>query len=168
MDRRERLILFTLVLLLLGSMTALSAALVTVGGAPAEPGASPPAPTDRNNLTPAEQKLSSDLLDRVRESTPATGGEVVHVYVTLVPPAATAVVDAYAEEVTGRDEEHHLATARVRVDRLLDLAGREEVRSIMSVLPPVTREPTPEPTVAAPGWVPLLAIVLVPFLRRRG
>jgi hypothetical protein len=127
------------------------------------------APTlvDKNNLTDAEKKLSTDLLVRVREMTPESGAEVVDVYVTLRPGAPTSVVDRYAIEVTARDEEHHLAVARVRLDRLMDLAGQDEVLGIRAVFLPVTREPTPEPTRAPLGWAPLLFVAAVPFLRRR-
>jgi hypothetical protein len=128
-----------------------------------------PALDEKNALTDAEKKLSTDLLVRVREMTPESGPEVVVVYITLRPGAATSVVDPYAVEVTGRDEEHHLAVARVRLDRLTDLAGRDEVLGIRTVLPPVTREetPVPEPTRAALSWAPLLFAAAVPFLRRR-
>lgn len=148
--------------------------LACVAGLPAEGGErgvsdtnAAPAPADKNNLTDAEKKLSTDLLVRVQEMTPESGAEVVEVYITLRPGASTSVVDYYAVEVTDRDEEHHLAVARVRLDRLTDLAGRDEVLGIRTVLSPVTREPTPEPTRAPLGWASLLFVAVVPFLRRR-
>jgi len=66
------------------------------------------------------------------------GGKTqVYVYVQVVPPASTAVIDAYAVEVTDRDEEAHLAVAWVETDRIDDLAALPEVGSVEIVYPPV-------------------------------
>jgi hypothetical protein len=113
--------------------------------------------TDKANLTEAQKKLSSDLLERVLSDEPGAGEEIVEVCVSLNPPAPTSVIDPYAVEVTDRDEEAHLAVARVRVDRLEDLAALPEIRTIMTVLPPVTRDPTATPE-ASLGVVSLLGI----------
>jgi subtilisin family serine protease len=47
------------------------------------------------------------------------------------------VIDAYAVEVTDRDEEAHLAVAWVETDRIGDLAALPEVGSVHLVYPPV-------------------------------
>jgi len=69
--------------------------------------------------------------------TDASGKTKVYVYVWLVPPAPTSVIDAYAAEVTDRDEEAHLAVAWVEKDMLGDLAALPDVRSVQLVYPPV-------------------------------
>ncbi|HDS62901.1 MAG TPA: cell surface protein, partial [Methanofollis liminatans] len=112
---------------------------------------------DKTHLTDGEKKLSSELLDLVRASeengtmrvtdvaaAPLFGAsaeespeDTVYVYVTVDPAASTAVIDAYASAVTGRDEGYHLAAAVVPVAALTDLAALPEVVSVMRVLPPM-------------------------------
>jgi PKD repeat protein len=69
--------------------------------------------------------------------TDESGKTKVYVYVQVVPPASTAVIDPYAVEVTDRDEEAHLAVAWVETDRIDDLAALPEVGSVEIVYPPV-------------------------------
>lgn len=67
-----------------------------------------------------------------------THNDLVYVYVNLQPTTPTSVIDSIAWNVTDRDEKNHLATALVETNRLETLASLKEVRSISSVLPPVT------------------------------
>lgn len=154
----------SLVVLLLN--LALAAALfVSLPGAPGAAGAV----MDKSALTEAQSKLSSDLLQLLddqflppgttgeeirsqmqgqRQLRPADpllrgiaggSGDLVYVYISLIPPAATQVINAYAQEVTGRDEENHLAAAWVPVSNLEAIASLDGVRQIRTVLPPRVR-----------------------------
>jgi PKD repeat protein len=106
---------------------------------------------ERPPLDDGMAKLSSDLVDLVEmnddggstpDSASLTSGYAapppVKVYVSFHPPAATALVDPYAVEVTARDEARRIAVARVRVEDLRGLASLPEVRSVRTVLPPIT------------------------------
>ena len=74
---------------------------------------------------------------------PATGGRVagdmVYVYIYLRPFAETQTIEPYVWEVTDRDEENHLAVAWVEVNDLETLASQKEVRTIRTVMPPISR-----------------------------
>ncbi|MEW6181956.1 MAG: Ig-like domain-containing protein [Bacillota bacterium] len=63
--------------------------------------------------------------------------DLVYVYVFLDSRAGTDVIDSYAQEVTDRDEENHLAVAWVEVCQLEKLAEIEAVRAVRTVMPPV-------------------------------
>lgn len=104
---------------------------------------------EQSDLSEDMAKLSSDLVDLVErngndgnisENTWLSSGYgstlTVTVYVSLYPPAQTSCVDPFAVEVTARDEERHIAVARVQVDDLRALASLPEVRSVRTVLPP--------------------------------
>ncbi|MEA3323748.1 MAG: hypothetical protein U9Q37_01220, partial [Euryarchaeota archaeon] len=67
----------------------------------------------------------------------SVAGDMVYVYVYLVPPAETRTIEPYVWEVTNRDEENHLAVAWVEVKDLETLASQEEVRTIRTVMPPI-------------------------------
>ena len=71
--------------------------------------------------------------------TPGTRGagtEAVFVYVSLFAGSPTSVVDAYAVEVTDRDETNRLVAAWISPDRLTALASQAFVRTIRTVDPP--------------------------------
>ncbi|TAJ43450.1 PKD domain-containing protein [Methanofollis fontis] len=134
---------FTICILILLSVLSVPA------GALFEPGSGPAFQTDKENLTASEGKLSSDLLGIARSTVsgapllsgaPETDdGGSVYVYVGLDAAASTHVIDPYADEVTDRDEEHHLAAAHVSADDLLDLASVPSVLWVRQVLPPSVR-----------------------------
>lgn len=65
--------------------------------------------------------------------------DLVYVYVNLQPTTQTSAINSVAWKVMDRDEENHLAVALVEVNKLEALASLSGVRSIGSVLPPVTR-----------------------------
>ncbi len=66
-------------------------------------------------------------------------GDLVYVYIYMNEDIATSVVDNYAWEVLNYSEKAGLVVAWVEVDRLKDLARLDDVRSIRTVQPPVTR-----------------------------
>ncbi|MDO8505745.1 MAG: ice-binding family protein [bacterium] len=68
-----------------------------------------------------------------------THNDLVYVYVSLTPTASTSIINSIAWNVTDRDEKNHLAVALVEVDKLETLASLKGVKSVSSVLPPVTR-----------------------------
>jgi hypothetical protein len=100
----------------------------------------------KGSLSDEERKISSDLFKRI---TPAaagnkgvatnTGDDVASVYISIIPPASTHVIDPFVLNVTGRDEENHLAVAWVNSSCLLSLASLAEVRQIRTVTPPHER-----------------------------
>jgi len=121
------------------------------------------------NLTNAQQKLSTDLLQLINpEFLPqATSLEhhsetmksfkqfkpfenaanieesssegIVYVYVYLNPANSTSIINSLSEEVTDRDEKNNLAVAWLKVKSLEALASLEAVRIIRTVMPPVSR-----------------------------
>ena len=93
----------------------------------------------KSNLTDAQKKLSTDLLQLVNSS--FQPGDLVYVYVYLKPPAGTHIIDPYVREVTDRDEKNHLAVAWVEVKDLETLASLGAVRTIRTVMPPLVRTP---------------------------
>ena len=66
-------------------------------------------------------------------------GDLVYVYIYLYPDHSTYVVDSYAVQITNRDENNQLAVAWVEVEQLEALASLEAVRTICTVMPPLTR-----------------------------
>lgn len=122
----------------------------------------------KTELSPVQKKLSTDLLQLVNENfllpgqtldavkkqmqelkqfrpagavctTGEVSGDMVYVYIYLNPTASTSIIDPYACEVDGRDEENNIAVAWVEVNNLEALAALEGVRSIRPVLPPTTQ-----------------------------
>ena len=123
----------------------------------------------KSNLTDAQKKLSTDLLQLVNSNflppgqnretleiqmknlgqfRPASSvpkadgrvaGDLVYVYIYLKPPAGTRTIEPYVWEITDRDEENHLAVAWVEVKDLETLASLEAVRTIRTVMPPLVR-----------------------------
>jgi len=65
--------------------------------------------------------------------------EKVHVYIYLEPFANSSILDSYCE-VTGRDEENHIAVAWVPPESLEILASMPEVKNIQTVVPPLIRQ----------------------------
>ena len=68
-----------------------------------------------------------------------THNDLVYVYVGLNSTTQTSAIDSLVWKVTDRDEKNHLAVALVEVNKLEALASLSGVRSVSSILPPVTR-----------------------------
>jgi len=64
-------------------------------------------------------------------------GELIYVYIHVLPGNSTQLVDVYVSEVTDRDEEHNLVVAWVDRRSLGAVASLECVRTIEEVIPPV-------------------------------
>jgi hypothetical protein len=119
--------------------------------------------TTTNPLTPAESKLSTDLLQVMgRKALPqamtrsaleeqmeqnhqlthaaGTGETLVYVYIQMTGTAGAVLPDPYVWNVTNRDPASQLVVAWVDVNNLVPLASLESVRSIRTVSPPVTRK----------------------------
>jgi PGF-pre-PGF domain-containing protein len=119
---------------------------------------------DKHNMTGSEQKISSDLLKLIdgmaasqSSSIPmsnsndfqssnfipanTTNGfdeDLVYVYVHLKEDSSIEVIKPFVQEITDTDKENSVAVAWVSANKLEELASLEEVRSIRTVLPPVT------------------------------
>lgn len=138
---------------------------------------------DKYNMTEAESKLSTDLLDRVKATkSGSTNGAVVnsdsedfvYVYVYLYKGNNTNVIEPIVKEITDRDEENSVAVAWVSVNRLEELASLKEVKNIRTVIAPVmnngsnTSEENTSDTadtengnyLADGSWIKLIGIVL--------
>lgn len=114
----------------------------------------------KENLSPAQKKLSSDLLKMVRNTPndenqndsalpvlrgmlmaePETSGEQVYVYIFLNDGVPTSIIEPYTGTITDRDEENHLAAAHVDIDMLEPLASLPGVRTIRKVMPPLVNK----------------------------
>ncbi len=128
-------------------------------GQACEPGTS--TPLSKENLTPAESKISTDLLQLIGvlavpqgltrvalknqmeqnhqlTHVAGTGETLVSVYIQTTDAAPTPV-DSLVWNVTNRDPLGHLVVAWVDVNKLEKLASLESVRSIRTVSPPITR-----------------------------
>ncbi|MCK9593993.1 MAG: PKD domain-containing protein, partial [Methanoregula sp.] len=98
-----------------------------------------------SNITEVQLSLitktvSQDDTRQVSLSTAAnnfSSGELVYVYIHLIPGNSTHCIDSYVSEVTDRDEENNLTVAWVDRYRLDAVASNECVRSIDEVIPPV-------------------------------
>jgi PKD repeat protein len=110
---------------------------------------------DKANLTDAQRKLSTELLRRdepgsvpsgmiVRGTGEVISAEGVPVYIYLNPGAGSDRLANHVIEVTAWDEEHSLMVARVDPETLESIASFEEVRSVMTVMPPVVHSGVPE------------------------
>ena len=64
-------------------------------------------------------------------------GELMYVYIHVIPGNSTHLVDLYVSEVTDRDEQHNLVVAWVDRNSLDLVASLEYVRFIEEVIPPV-------------------------------
>ncbi|AFC99382.1 Subtilisin-like serine proteases (peptidase S8 family) [Methanocella conradii HZ254] len=73
----------------------------------------------------------------IQSSNDTLSNDLVYVYVYLNPSFNTSIVDAYAWNVTDRDETNHIAVAWVEVKKLETLASLDGVRSIQTVMPPI-------------------------------
>ena len=121
-----------------------------------------PVALPRGNLTLADAKLSTDLLqlmgrkdlpagmtrgmleqqmEQNRQVTHATGtGEtLVYVYVQTTGTADLALLTPYVWNITSSDPAHGLVVAWVDAGKLEKLASLEPVRTIRTVSPPTTR-----------------------------
>jgi len=124
----------------------------------------------KENLTPAQQKLSSDLLRLIgviglpegqtldglqqqmerdhqliwvdksgKTTTDKTAGHpVVYVYIQTTEKTGAGFLSAYVWNVTNSDPENRLIVAWVETSNLTALASLDSVRSIRTVVPPVT------------------------------
>ena len=121
------------------------------------------------NLTTAQQKISTDLLQLIRPEflpketslehhsetmkslkqfkpfeQPANFEEsinegTVYVYVYLKEGNSTSIINNISEEITDRDEKNHIAVVWVKVKNLEVLASLDGVRTIRTVMPPIKR-----------------------------
>lgn len=114
-------------------------------------------------LTPAERKIGSDLLQLIKpEMLPdgisrdeqlnqmrsmkkvlrapfrsGTNDSEAYVYIKVKPGIDPDVLSQYVDEITDRSDELNLIVAKVSVNRLEELAARDEVLQIRTVTPPV-------------------------------
>ncbi len=120
-------------------------------------------PPPKESMDDAEKKLSSDLLalvndqflpantsrDSYLEQQQALGSVLeatkdnasalcAYVYVQLAKDTAMDTVTPYLFELRNKDEKNRLIAAYVEVDRLKELAERQEVVSIRAVAAPIT------------------------------
>ena len=118
-------------------------------------------PPTKVNLTPAQEKISTDLLqlEGVRDlpmgvtqadlerqmeqnhqltRVAGTGETLVYVYIQMNDRAGTTSLDIPVWNETNSDPASHLVVAWVDATKLENLASLESVRSIRTVTPPVT------------------------------
>ena len=114
----------------------------------------------KDNLTDAQKKLSTDLLqltdsrylpvgmtldalklqmEKNHQLTYATetGNTLVYVYIKMSENADTASINSFVYNVTNSDPANHLVVAWVDSNQIINLASLNSVRSIQSVTPPV-------------------------------
>ncbi len=142
-----------------------------------------PDQVDKYNMTEAESKLSTDLLDLVKATKSGStaeavvnsdSDELVYVYVYLYKGNNTNVIEPIVKEITDRDEENSVAVAWVSVNKLEELASLEEVKNIRTVTAPVVNNGSATSEENASGtndaekgnyladgnWIKLIGIVL--------
>ncbi len=118
---------------------------------------------DKYNMTEAEKKMSTDLLDLIKATEPQSSSEptgisngfqssnfvsadpanpaneeLVYVYVYLNDGTNIEVIQPFVQEITDQDEENGVAVVWVAVNGLEELASLEVVKTIRTVVPPVT------------------------------
>lgn len=119
---------------------------------------------DKNNMTESQQKISTDLLDLICDTTtsgssfipmtnsndlrssnfiPANSAngldeDLVYVYVHLKEDCNVETIKPFVHEITDTDERNSVVVAWISFNGLKELASLEEVKSIRTVLPPVT------------------------------
>jgi len=116
----------------------------------------------KDNLTPAQKKISTDLLqltdsrylpagmskdtlERQMEQNhqlthvAETGETLVYVYIQTSDSADSTLLNSFVWNVTNSDPAHHLVVAWVDTSDLINLASLESVQSIKTVSPPVNR-----------------------------
>lgn len=121
-----------------------------------------PGKVNKYNLTEAEKKMSTDLLDLINTTASqsssgsfaisnsfkssnfipadpanAVNKYLVYVYVYLDEDTNIEVIEPFVQEITDQDEENGVAVAWVTVNGLEELASLEEVRNIRTVLPAI-------------------------------
>jgi len=117
---------------------------------------------NKYNLSEAEKKMSTDLLNLIKATESQSSSEpacisngfqssnfvsadpdkgitqdLIYVYVYLNEDSNIEAIQPFVQEITERDEENVVAVAWISVDKLEELASQEEVRNIRTVLPPV-------------------------------
>ncbi len=137
---------------------------VTVVMASGSPGSSSDEPVpqlvdqaDKYNITEAQLKISSDLLNLIKTTeSPVTnsdsiqspyfipanaatglGEDLVYVYVYLKKGSSIEAIKPFVYEITDCDDENSVAVAWITVNKLEELASMEEVMKIRTALPPV-------------------------------
>ncbi|WP_370572473.1 S8 family serine peptidase, partial [Methanomethylovorans sp.] len=119
---------------------------------------------DKYNITESQQKISADLLNLIDDTTASQSslvpvsnsdalrssnfipankengldGDLVYVYVYLKKDSSIEAIKPFVEDITDHDEGNLVAAAWISVNKLEELASLEEVKSIRTVLPPVT------------------------------
>lgn len=117
---------------------------------------------ESSNMSEAEKKLSSDLLELIKalelqssgkpvinseilqtsnfiSADPARGIDenLVYVYISLNKTNNIEVIEPFVKEITNIDEENSVLVAWVSVKNLEELAALDEVRNIRTVVSPV-------------------------------
>jgi hypothetical protein len=92
--------------------------------------------TFKTNLTDAQKKLSSDLL-QVIGSGNTSENQLVYVYITTSDQVNPALINPYVWNITNTDPANHLLVAWINVHNLTALASLDTVQSIRSVTPPI-------------------------------
>ncbi|WP_440951531.1 S8 family serine peptidase [Methanococcoides sp. FTZ1] len=118
---------------------------------------------DFKPATDAQKKMSSDLVELVNEDKSGQvqvqvpngfssanyisrtvdyqiSDDLVYVYIYLNPSSDFGTVEPYVWEITGTDSKNNIMVAWVEVSDLEELANIGSVRTIRTVMPPVTRE----------------------------
>jgi len=92
--------------------------------------------TSKTNLTDAQKKLSSDLLQVIGSGNKS---EPVYVYITTSRPTDPALITPYVCNITNTDPANHLVVAWININNLTALASLDSVQSIRTVTPPINR-----------------------------
>jgi len=119
-------------------------------------------PLSKENLSTAQKKLSTDLLQLTDNSylplglthdamvlqmeqnhqlthVAETGNTLVYVYIKTSDNADITNINKSVWNVTNTDPANHLVVAWVDVNNLINLASLDSVQSIRSVIPPMTQ-----------------------------
>jgi len=94
--------------------------------------------TSKDNITEAQKKLSTDLLQLIGSDN-KTENQLVYVYITTRERADSALINQYIWNITNTDPANHLVVAWINVDNLTVLASLDSVQSIRTVTSPINR-----------------------------
>ena len=92
----------------------------------------------KGNLSTAQQKLSTDLLQEIGSDN-KTENQLVYVYITTSEHADPALINSYVWNITNTDPENHLVVAWINANNLTALASLDSVQSIRTVTSPINR-----------------------------
>ncbi|MFA7171379.1 MAG: DUF5018 domain-containing protein, partial [Candidatus Paceibacterota bacterium] len=100
---------------------------------------------DRTQIVSTMRKEKQYIGEKDAVSTRSTKTHVAHsdlvnVYVKMESYAMTDSIDSFVWEVTGRDEDSHVAVALVEVNKLETLTALPEVKAVKTVTPPRYRK----------------------------